>query len=127
MLQALKKRRAIQSYRKKLGPYLVKGYGKSKNYTPAQVTAGAQNLGLDIMLLCYAMAMYTSRDDFNSYHHSTGQSCDYDTMRGEIADSSSGWFSGLFGADGFDSCHHHGHHDIGGHDFSDGGDFSNND
>lgn len=125
MLQALKKRSAIKSYRKKLGPYLVKNYGKQKHYTPAQVRKGAEAQGLDPIALCYGMAMYTSRDDFNSYHQSTGQNCDYDTMRGEIADTSSGWFGGLFDSGNYDSCHHSGH-DFGGHDggFDGGGDAS---
>jgi hypothetical protein len=60
------------------------------------------------------MAMYTSRDDFNSYHQATGQNCDYDTMRGEIADTSFSWF----GNGRFDSC------DSGGDSFDGGGDTS---
>lgn len=104
MFQAIKKRRAIQSYRNRLGPYLNKKYGQSKHYTPTQVRAGAQDLGLDTLMLCYAMAMYSSPEDFAIYHQTTGQACDYNTMRDEVSDTGSGWFGGLFDSSSFDSC-----------------------
>ena len=115
MFQELNKRRAIHSCRRKLGPYLAKHYGKSENYTPAQVETGAQKLGLGSIALRYGMAMYIARGDYNNYYDSPTQDSNYDNMRSEIADSGSDWFGGLFDAGGYDSCHHSGH-DFGSHD-----------
>ena len=95
MFQELKKRRAIHSCRRKLGPYLAKHYGKSENYTPAQVETGAQKLGLGSIDLRYGMAMYIARGDYNNYYDSPTQDSNYDSMRSEIADSGSDWFGGL--------------------------------
>jgi len=125
MFQALKKRRAIKSCHRKLGPYLAKNYGKSQNYTPAQVKTGAQKLGLGSLAMRYGMAMYISRGDYNNYYYSNGPDSNYDTMRGEIADNSSDWFGGLFDSGSYDSGHHGGddysHYDGG---FDGGGDAS---
>jgi hypothetical protein len=121
MLQAFKKRRAIQLYRKKLGPYLAANYGKQKHYSPAQVKKGVEHVGLDPMCTCYGMAMFTSRDDFNAYHQTTGEHCDYNTMLDEASSVGSGFLGAIFGSDSFDSCTHGGH-DAGGLDASGGGD-----
>jgi hypothetical protein len=59
--------------------------------------------------------MYIARADYNNYYDSPTQDSNYDNMRGEIADSGTDWFGGLFDAGGYDSCHHSGH-DFGSHD-----------
>ena len=83
---------------------------EQKHYTLTQIRRGAKNLEIDTMLICYAIAMYSSREDFNIYHQMTGQDCNYDMMRGEIINTGSTWFGGS----SFDS------YDSGG-SFSDGG------
>lgn len=125
MMQFLQKWLAIRSYKKKLGSLLIRGYGKSKHYTPAQVRTTVSKAGLSTDWICYAYSMYCSCDDFVQYHTETGQSCDYEAMRTEVADyffqantafdasdvvnSSSDWFGG---------------EDSGGGDGGDGGGYS---
>jgi uncharacterized membrane protein YgcG len=124
MLQVIKRRIAIRSYRKKLGPYLERQFGWQANYSPKQVRSGASSLRLSIRDICYAYAMYCTPVDFNSHHAATGEHCDYATMHAETMSfgtgsqvessshhhSGSGWFD----SHGHDS----GSHDSGG---SDGG------
>lgn len=111
MFKAIKKRLAIRSYRNKLGPCLQRRYRRHANYTPLQVRNCARSTGVSLDYLCFAYAMYCTRDDFNAHHAATGetcdgQACDYDAMRGEIgagvpvsdsghsfgSDSDGGWF-----------------------------------
>lgn len=86
MVQFIQKWLAIRSYKKKLGSLLVEGYGKSKQYTPAQVKRTVSKAGLSTYWICYAYSMYCSCDDFVQVHAETGQSCDYEAMRTEVAD-----------------------------------------
>ena len=44
-----------------------------------------QNLSLD--LDCWAFSLYTSRSDFDGHHRITGESCDYDAMRGDMIEA----------------------------------------
>jgi hypothetical protein len=115
MIRAIKKRLAIRSYRKKLGPWLEQQYGWRANYSPAQVRSGASTLGLATDPLRYAFAMFCTRSDFDAHHAATGESCDYDAMQAEVSsidssgdmgggggDSGGGW-SESFGDSGGDS------------------------
>lgn len=43
--------------------------------------------------MCYAMAAYSSPDDFREYHEITGENCDYQLMREEIGDACFGGYS----------------------------------
>lgn len=81
-----KRNRAIKSYIKKLPSLLAKDYGKSKTYTPKQVKKTIERSGLSVSDACYGIAMFSSREAFDQYHQETGESCDYDAMRTEIAD-----------------------------------------
>ena len=85
MLEANKKRFAILSYRTKLGQFLTSRHGKQAVYTTEQVRQGASDLGLDLLLICYAFAMFCTRETFNSHHAASARHCDYDSMRNEIA------------------------------------------
>lgn len=78
--------RAIKSYIKKLPGLLVRDYGKSKTYTPKQVKRTIERSGLSVTDACYGIAMFSSREAFDQYHQETGESCNYDTMRSEIAE-----------------------------------------
>ena len=125
MLRWIRKRLALRSYRRKLGPALVARYGRERHYTVHQVRATADKLGLATAYLCFAYADYCSHYDFDAHHRSTGEACDWAEMRHELASS---WGVGHhhdFGANhGFGEHHadgdhdghgHHGH-DHGGHD-----------
>lgn len=84
MIKMIKKRVAIRSYRSKIGPWLQRRYGGRANYTPLQVRNCALSTGVNLDYICYAYAMYCSRDDFNAHHAATGETCNYDTMQAEI-------------------------------------------
>jgi hypothetical protein len=85
-LRALRKRRTIRNYIRKLGPDLRRNHGSRRYYTPEQVRRSAHNTGVDMHDLCYAYSAYCSPADFDNYHQQTGEPCDYDAMRQEVAD-----------------------------------------
>lgn len=84
-------------YGKEVGEILVKEYGKNKYYTPEQVKKASSRSKYDIDWHCWAMCIYTSPSDFNAYHQSIGESCDYGEMKAEMASAltdgaSDSWF-----------------------------------
>jgi hypothetical protein len=131
MIGIIRRRLAIRSYRKRLGPYLERHFGWRVNYTPKEVRSGASALCLSLSDLCYAYAMFCTPDDFAAHHAETGQHCDYATMHAETMsfgtgyhgdsssshhDSSGGWFGSDSYGSGGDHGHHGGHDSGGGHD-----------
>ena len=75
-----------KGFAKKLGADLVKHRGKKKFYSIAEVHSSLRRLkwcDLD----CWGYALYSSRSDFDRHHRSTGEQCDYDSMRGEMIDA----------------------------------------
>ena len=86
MLRSARKWIAIRRYAKSLGPELQRQYGRAKHYTPAQVKRVVEQRRYSIDWLCFALCMYCGRSDFDAYHRATGESCDYDAMRGEVAE-----------------------------------------
>jgi hypothetical protein len=84
-LRHLKKHAAIGGYRRKLPKLLAAAYGRSKSYTPAQVKRTIERAGLNSDYSCYGMAMFCRETDFNTYHQTAGETCDFAAMRGEIA------------------------------------------
>ena len=128
MIGIIRRRLAIRSYHKKLGPYLRKHFGWRVNYTPKEVRSGASALGLSVSDVCYAYAMFCTPSDFATHHASTGEHCDYTTMHAETMSLGTGYQSDGSSSLGHDSGGHHNHHsvpDFGGHDSGggyDGGD-----
>jgi hypothetical protein len=126
MIQAVKKRLAIRSYRKKLGPWLEQNYGWRATYSPKQVRSGASTLGLATDPLCYAYVMFCTRSDFDAHHAATGEACDYDAMHFEVSAIESSGSAASHGGDsgGFDSAGDSGDSggDSGGGDGGGGGD-----
>jgi uncharacterized protein DUF6559 len=125
VLRWIRKRLALRGYRRKLGPSLVKRYGRERYYTVNQVRVTVEKLGLNTDYICYAFADFCSREDFDAHHASTGEACDWAAMREELTSS---WGIGdhhHHAADhGYDDGHHDYHHDDGGHHdggFHDGG------
>ncbi len=86
LLQQFLKRRAIKKYRRKLDPLLRKRYRRSDHYTSGQIRTTIGQCGFSVAYSCYALAMYLPRDEFDSFHQQTGESCDYDAMRQETGD-----------------------------------------
>jgi hypothetical protein len=96
-----KKRRAVHRYVRYVGPELRKRYGSKKKYTPSQVKQVVKDSGYSTDYDCYAFAMYCSHDDFADYHRTTGEVCDYNSMRSEISD----FYNSIFQNDTtFDAC-----------------------
>jgi len=60
-------------------------YGYALSYTPQQVRKTVQMEGLNVEFSCYAVAMFSSRESFDQFHRDLGETCDYDAMRGHIA------------------------------------------
>ncbi len=123
MIRWLQKRLALRRYRRELGPSLVARYGRERHYTVNQVRKTAEVLGLNTDYLCYAYADYCSRADFDAHHASTGETCDWEAMREEIASSWGVGHHALAGHHGHQhddhadhgAHHHHDHHHGGGH------------
>jgi len=86
LIANFQRNRSIKSYIKKLPSLLAKDYGNSKTYTPKQVKRTIERSGLSVGDACYGIAMFSSREAFDQYHHEIGESCDYDAMRSEIAE-----------------------------------------
>jgi hypothetical protein len=78
------KQKAIRIYAVKLGHILKSRYGDREQYTPKQVRTMVQEWGYDRTFQCYAFAMYCNLIDFDDYHRSIGEQCNYDAMRTEV-------------------------------------------
>jgi len=84
-----------KAYGKEVGEILIKNYGKKKYYTPAQVKKASEQSKYDWH--CWAMCLYTSPTDFDLYHKSIGETCNYAEMKSEMVaamtdGASSSWF-----------------------------------
>lgn len=74
-----------KSYAIDVGKILVKKFGKKKSYSPSQIQQASQQTKYDIDWYGWAMSLYSSPSDFNSYHKSIGETCDYASMKAEMA------------------------------------------
>ncbi len=92
MLNAIKRRLAIRSYRTRLGAKLRERYGGgSRRYTTAQVTRTVEECGFNTGYLSYALFMYCEREDFTEYQASRGENLGYDDMQHLIGSGPSGY------------------------------------
>lgn len=71
-----------QDYLTQLGRSLVKRYGKKKYNKPKEVKKANKdtdysNYDFD----CWGLSVFSSREDFTTYHQNTGEDCDYSAMR----------------------------------------------
>ncbi len=86
-----------KAYGKSVGEILARNCGKKKYYTPEQVKAASSQSKYNIDWHCWAMCLYTSPADFNFYHDSIGETCDYSAMKAEMTSAltdgaSDSWF-----------------------------------
>jgi hypothetical protein len=111
MLQMIRKWLAIRSYKKRLGPQLRERYGRARSYTSAQVKRTIQEGGFNAAdYVCYALCMYCDRTEFDAYHESTGEVCDYDAMWHDLGGTSHSHEAFTLGGHDVD---HWSHHDVG--------------
>jgi hypothetical protein len=82
-----RKWRAIKGYAKVLPGALLRDYGASPCYTPQPIKRSIERSGLNADYSCYALSMFADRAQFDEYHLGSGESCDFDSMRGEVAQS----------------------------------------
>ena len=81
------KRRALKAYVRQLPGLLERDYGKAETYSPKQIRSTVERSTLNVQYLCYGLSMYSVREVFDAYHREVGETCDYDAMRQEIADT----------------------------------------
>ena len=86
-----------KQYAKDVGKILVKKYGKQKYYSTYRVRQASKETIWGIDWHCWAMCLYTSPEEFNRYHESIGEACDYASMKAQMAHAitdgvSDSWF-----------------------------------
>lgn len=69
---------------RRVGNDLVKHYGKKPYYTLLEVRNANRRQGIDIDVVCWSYALFTAHSDFDSYHRSLGETCDYAAIKGEM-------------------------------------------
>jgi hypothetical protein len=82
------KRQEMYQHMREVGPELRRRHGAQRYYRPQQVREvmtdrRSNRYDND----CYSYATYCTQEDFNDYHRSIGESCDYGAMRQEICQS----------------------------------------
>jgi hypothetical protein len=84
------KRQALYRHLHQVGPELKRRHGAQRHYQPEQVRAvmtSSRSNRYPYNNDCYGYATYCTREDFDDYHRSIGESCDYGGMRQEICQS----------------------------------------
>jgi hypothetical protein len=75
-----------KEYISDIGKILVAEYGKKKFYKPEEIKKAHRKSkwydGLDFS--CWAMCTFSSHNDFDRYHASTGEICNYTEMKSEM-------------------------------------------
>ena len=74
--------------RNRLGTGLVQRFGKRTSYTSRQVldTLGSMPY-IPFDWYCWGMATYMTLVDFDAYHRSIGEACDWSAMHGVITEA----------------------------------------
>jgi hypothetical protein len=70
-----------------VGNDLVKNYGKKRYYTVQEVKSANRRQGISYDVACWSHASFNSHPDFDAYHESIGESCDYAAMKAEMLSS----------------------------------------
>lgn len=78
-----------KKYLQDVGKILVKEHGKKKYYKPKEVKeAHKKSNWFNILdFSCWAMSIYSSHSDFDTYHEQTGEACNYVDMKSEMLSS----------------------------------------
>src|SRR5688572_29919112 len=74
-----------RKYVRDIGKILVTTHGRRKFYRPRQVKeAHRKSTWADHDFSCWGMSVYTSHQDFDDYHRTTGEACDYTQMKSHM-------------------------------------------
>jgi hypothetical protein len=84
MFDQIKKDIALKAYVKKLGPLLVKRYGKSDTYTLGQILTTVGVAGLNKNYLFYGYAMFCSKESFDEKAKEINKNVDIESLRLEL-------------------------------------------
>ena len=84
---SLFKQRSIRKYLSKLPVLLKKDYGPLESYTAKQVASSIERHKLNSKHQLYAVAMFSSASEFESYDGASDTALSYELARQEIADS----------------------------------------
>ena len=85
MFESFRKRRAIKSFIRKVGPALEQRHGRKPHYTPDEVRGAAAGAGVMNQWIPYAFAIYCLQDAFTQDPSLSG--ANYGDLRKEVADS----------------------------------------
>jgi hypothetical protein len=82
-----------KQYIKDVGTVLVHDYGKKEFYKPEEIKKANQKtscgtFGTDFS--CWSMSVFSSHEDFDAYHRSEGEVCDYVEMKQTMLEGISG-------------------------------------
>ena len=72
---------------KVVGNDLVKNYGKKPYYSVDEVKKANARQRIDIDYICWSHAFFNSHRDFDDMHRAQGETCDYVSMKKEMAES----------------------------------------
>lgn len=71
----------------KVGEVLVKKNGKKKTYSVDEVKSAARDAKFPLDWDCWALSLYCDRIDFDSYHQTIGEICNFDFMHGKMLEA----------------------------------------
>ena len=81
-----------------VGNDLLNTYGRKRFYSVGEVQAAHKRRRIDFDVACWSHAVFNSRADFDAYHRSIGEACNYVAMKAEMLSSvsnhelDSAWF-----------------------------------
>ena len=80
-----------------VGVDLLRNYGRKQFYNVEEVKKANQRQKIDFDFACWSHAAFNSHKDFDSYHQSIGENCDYISMKSDMLSSvstsvDSSWF-----------------------------------
>ena len=70
-----------------VGSDLVKHYGKKPYYSVQEVKDANRRQNINYDVGCWSHATFNTHSDFDSYHQSIGESCDYVAMKSDMLSS----------------------------------------
>jgi len=76
-----------QALARTVGDDLLQHYGKKPYYTIDEVKESNRRKDVPIDIACWAHSLFNTGADFDSYHRSIGESCNYGSMHSEMMSS----------------------------------------
>jgi hypothetical protein len=70
-----------------VGNDLVRHYGKKENYSVQEVKNANRRQAINVDVVCWSFAVFNTRADFDQYHETIGESCDYASMKSDMLSS----------------------------------------